>query len=868
MKSQRFLGGRRGLSLVELMVAVSIISIGVLGFVGSFRFIAHSISDSRARSLASALAQEKVENLKNTPYQKLLISTKTFANPNFAPPTVYDALNYPPETIKVGGIEFTRGVMVSLTRLSGDDIILVSANYPDSGLKFVTVYVMWQQRGEWKMLYLDNIYENPTVTTLNAVLKGVVTTSGGAGIPGTVIEILEKSDWTGTAGTGGSYTFQVYPGTYSVHASSAGHYDSTVSGVVLNDGAITTTDLTLTPIASGTVTGLVYISTNLLISQVSAGSVTFAGDVVVSTVEYVELFNPTSHFFNIAAGSSGTLLAYYDEQSGANKTNADFSWVYVTTYVAPSAYYLMASASWFYLGSGQFGNNAPGRWVRADAYYGTMHSNYIRNDKAGAVRISDAMSGRTYDTVGWDDSDHTAPLYEGRSIQSTCGVQDGLQCGDQVLRISSAPDTLSGGLYGPSYDSNDNRRDFLYRTAVCGAVGPVWAKAPTSTFGSTSTVIAGTPAVGANVTSNDLISPSTVAYLRYYSSAYASRGSLPVAQFILNGVATGTWSMLVSSGGHYSDMGNVTVYSGASTGAANGSTSPTWIMPGWANVYLATPTDGGYIGGLITNAANQPLSGITVIAGGISRTTGANGRYFASVAVGPATVVVNPGNAASAYAEFVALPNISEGELTTQNAILTQAGVLSGFITSDGTSAMPNIEVTATRNGVQFAAAVTDTSGHFYVKNLSTGTYDIKPVLDPLEVVTPSSITVSVLAAQTVAVGTFTVSGAQGKVAGSVTYAGATLTTGALILVSTISLSNLPPQIVASSAAAQGVIYAASSKADGTYEVEVRGSTSTAYRVHAYVPVTGPADVTTTQQVTTGVMVYSTKTTTVNIVIP
>lgn len=869
MKSQRFLAGHRGMSLVELMMAVSIISIGVVGFVGSFRFIAHSIGDSRARSLASALAQEKIENLKNTPYQKLLITTMTVVNNNFSPAAVYDALNYPPELISVGGIQFTRGVIVSLTRIVGDDISLVSASYPDSGLKFVTVVVMWKQRGEWKQTYLDNLYENPTVTTLNSDLKGTVKDASGNAIDGAVVEILEKADWTGTTGLTGSYSFEVYPGTYSVHASSAGYYDKTWTDVVLEDSLTTTTNFNLIRIATGSITGQVYISTNLLISQVVAATVTNTMAVAYSTVEYVELFNPTTAVININGSSSGTLVAYFDENPASDKTNAGFAWVYVSTFVAPYKYYLMANATFFYLGSGQFGPGTPGRWVHADAYYGTLGSDYIKNDKGGAIQISRASTGLVYDTVGWDDDNNTAPKYEGTSIPSTCGgVQDGLQCGDQIIRISSVPDTVSSGVYGPAYDSNDNKRDFLYRTAVCGAVGPVWGKMPSATEYSTSTVIAGTPAFGAFITANDLISPTTSAYSRNYASAYATRGNITVAEFTLTGVATGTWSMLVSSGGYYSDLGQVTVTENVPIGVPNAATVPPWRISNLNRLFLSTSTDGGYIGGLVTDANNKALSGISVIAGGVSRTTGSNGRYFAAVATGPATVVINPGNANTTYGEYVALPTISQGVLTTQDAILTQAGILKGFITSDGTSAMANIEVTATRNGAQFSAAVTDTSGHYYIKNLSTGTYDIKPVLDPLDVVTPSSITVSVIASSTVDVGVFTISGAEGKVAGSITYQGATLTTGALILVSTVSLSNLPSQVVASSSPAQGVIYAASSKADGTYEVEVRGSTSTAYRVHVYVPVTNPTIVATTQQVTTGVMVYSTGTTTLNIVIP
>jgi hypothetical protein len=57
------------------------------------------------------------------------------------------------------------------------------------------------------------------------------------------------------------------------------------------------------------------------------------------------------------------------------------------------------------------------------------------------------------------------------------------------------------------------------------------------------------------------------------------------------------------------------------------------------------------------------------------------------------------------------------------------------------------------------------------------------------------------------------------------------VTTGALILISTGVIPATPPAIVASSAAAQTVIYSGSSKADGTYSIEVRGSTTTTYRV-------------------------------------
>src|SRR5690242_2373173 len=85
----------RGATLVELMVAVGILSIGILGFFGAFRFITISLHVSRTRTLATNLAQEKIESLKNVSYYALLITTASSVDNNFTPGIVYDNSNYP-----------------------------------------------------------------------------------------------------------------------------------------------------------------------------------------------------------------------------------------------------------------------------------------------------------------------------------------------------------------------------------------------------------------------------------------------------------------------------------------------------------------------------------------------------------------------------------------------------------------------------------------------------------------------------------------------------------------------------------------------------------------------------------------------------
>ena len=120
--------------------------------------------------------------------------------------------------------------------------------------------------------------------------------------------------------------------------------------------------------------------------------------------------------------------------------------------------------------------------------------------------------------------------------------------------------------------------------------------------------------------------------------------------------------------------------------------------------------------------------------------------------------------------------------------------------------------------------------------NISTGPYTVELALDDIEAASPASPTVMVTAGGNVFAGTFTVTGALGAISGAVTLGGLHLRTGALIVVTTATLSGSPPAPPAlSSATLTGSpYYIASSLEDGTYRVEVRQSTSTPYRVYAY----------------------------------
>jgi len=856
------------MSLVELMIAVSILTVGIMGFISSFEYISKSIHISRARTLAVNLAQEKMENLKNIPYYKVQLTTDAYINTNFTPSLRYDKVSYPPEEIVIGGVTFTRAVSVSLAEVEDGSIESKSWDYPDTGMKYITVYVMWRQLGKWRYLDLDNIYENPTVDPLNSTIKGDVL-SGGSPVPNAVVRVLENPDWNDFVGADGSYTILAQAGTYSIRVTSAGYFDATANNVSVATGASATQDFTLTKIATGSVSGYAWINSGLVISQIAASTFTRLGglDPAPVDVEYVELFNPTT--FNINIGDNATGEKYvkldYDCETGGSKADASDAVInlqYVSTFVPVGHYYLIASTESFYI---------DGRLVHADAKYGTENADHIGYNDAGCLKISDAATGNAIDVVGWDDnsSGHTAPCYEGGPIpdeESDLGIcPDGIGRGNQVVRVSTPPFRTDHS-QGSAYDSGNNNLDFIYPELMCPTIPKVtgfWFHYPRTVADGPMTVISGKPAIESGVMVDDLIGKSTTTQTFYHEY---NGLQVPVATFTLVGVATGTWNVIVASVPYLAELSNVVVTENATTVVPNAVTVPAGDP--YNGLILSSSTLDGYVGGVVTDNTGNNLADIQVRAGGVTKTTNAQGLYVARVSSGIVNITANPNNQNPTYSQSVTFQTLESGQLVLQDFTLSLAGVLQGFITTDGNSILPNITVSATRGGYEYGTATSDSSGIFYLRNLSTGTYTVKPVVDPLETYSPASISATVSSTQAVHIGTFTIAGAYGTLSGNLTFNGAKLTSGALILVSTKTLAATPPSIVASSSPAQAVIYAASSKADGTFEVEVRGSTITTFNVSAYIPVLGASSVSVTTKTYSGITIHPQQETTLTITAP
>src|SRR5262249_39567425 len=139
-------------------------------------------------------------------------------------------------------------------------------------------------------------------------------------------------------------------------------------------------------------------------------------------------------------------------------------------------------------------------------------------------------------------------------------------------------------------------------------------------------------------------------------------------------------------------------------------------------------------------------------------------------------------------------------------------------------------------NGTDSAQAASDSSGYFYLQNLSTGTYTISPALDTMETASPSSLTVVLSSTGTAqSISTFTITSGIADITGQVLYASAPITTGVLIIASTATISSsLPPtQTGTSGITCSPCYYSVSSDAQGNYTLPVRNSTTT-YKIYAW----------------------------------
>jgi hypothetical protein len=863
--------GRPGVTLTELMVATVILTVGVLAGVGSFKYISLAISQSRLKTIATNLAQEKMEVLKNKPYFLLLVTTQTAVASDYDPNFVYDNGSYAPETITLWGLPpLTRAVNIDYASVSGTSVSTVTYSSNDTGMKKISVYVFWTERNTPRKVQIDSYYENPSVAALNTGFKGQVTVFGsGTGLGAALVQVVGSPKWKAYADASGNYSFQVSPGSYSLVASSAGFRSMSVSDRSVEEGVYQTWSPALTRIATGTVLAdSVYAVSPLpVISQVVASSVMANG----FDVQYIELFNPATFQINIAAVASppGTApsasryvkLGIESTCTSSPRQCDDVELVYNSTYIPAGWYYLIANTNTFVQhgivytadayysdSAGAAGTCSPDSPAVADwAPPGTRR--LIRPGHNGAAWLSNDSIG-IYEQVGWQHSGGSTP--NPNHCNGTCIPTHGLLQNDQIVRFNRP--CAADGSYARAYDSTDNANDFYYNDTGA-AVGLPYGlynsttATPALAVSRPATFLSGIPTTGGYAFAND--GNSSGVSLNDYTVSGAQGQSCKVSSLTLTGVSTGTWDVSVLTPASSGTVRGVAMGSsgGFRVKIASSTTTPVWRTAGYNYVFTDFLESGGFAVGYVYGASSdysRRLSNILVgsSAGSVARTD-AQGFYVLTLPTGAVTVTANRGfdNVEYLTSDYDAW--IPGGAVATiPDFHLPKGAILKGYVTS-GTGALPNISIQASAGGSVYEDT-SDQTGYFYISAATSPVaYAINPVLDPLQsyaaaakapcTVPSSAISCAITTpGNTVFIGTFTITGAMGTIQGSVKLNGSAITTGVLILVSGSAISDPPSALSGATAPGQTPVYAVSSQADGTYSLEVRAGTS--YNMRAFYP--------------------------------
>lgn len=109
---------KKGLTLVEVLVAIFVLTIGVAGLIASFNASSKQIRSSNNIFLASRLAQGKIEELKNMAYADLIDGTVDY------------------DTSLIGGYTATRTWAITTLVANGYKEIDINVSWSEAGRPF------------------------------------------------------------------------------------------------------------------------------------------------------------------------------------------------------------------------------------------------------------------------------------------------------------------------------------------------------------------------------------------------------------------------------------------------------------------------------------------------------------------------------------------------------------------------------------------------------------------------------------------------------------------------------------------------------------------------------------------------------------
>lgn len=803
----------RGVTLIELMIAMAILSFSVLVLIGAFGNMARVIRVSKAKTIANNLAQEKIETLKNLSYHRLLVTTSpvTSDEPGITP-FVYDEGYYPTETLAVGQIQFLRRVYIEKVNEDAGVITPQSWWQEDTGLKRITSYVLWQENDEWRILSIANIRDNINRQPLDSTITGIVL-DGFTPVLDAKVLAVQNGQYTDLTDATGNYEFSVAAGTYTLRAIKHGYFTQTVNDVYVAASSTTVQHFFLNAMGSGNIKGIAFLNNHLVLSKfcVAAG-----GD---DKLEYVQIYNPTSSTYVIdSGGSNPSYTVRFVKASDGSVTvlNPPGETIYANTSIPPDGFFLIASS-------------VTVNGVAADAYYSdsslvtNVPADRILKEEEGGLALESRgvyeVAGTTVDAIGWGRGSSPyghALAREGNGFLLPGGPgYDGLITDEYLERVAYSTSTAAlmneasaGGHSndGNAYDSNVNASDWVYNNDVANNIPHNSADAETAKTG--------TPAVDGLVFVDDGLSASGKV-LDTPTPGY----------FYVTDVATGSWLVLISSSGYSYSNSGVTVTDGSTVDLGQ--------------IHIATPATQGFATGRVVDGSANGVPNIQVSATVFSDITDSNGYFRLQLDVATYTVTANPDNIDSSYTSDVATGVVvTAGSLTViPDFEIFLGGIVEGFVTTNGTDPLPGIPVlaTVTASGAYIGSDVSDSFGYFRFYNLPVDNYTFSPQLEVGESANPGSLTKTVVSGDTVFAGSFTVTNAFGTLSGTVKKTnGDSITTGVLIMAvdSSVPIGSDPPPITSGIRNGSTYYYFATSDSDGKYSLALRGGIT--YNVAAW----------------------------------
>ncbi len=527
-----------------------------------------------------------------------------------------------------GHVTYTWLTNVQVAEENNGSIVVLPPATPDTGMKLITITVVWTENGVPRMYCVNSVLSNPNTVMSNSYFTGTVTdVTTGNPIQGAVVDIAENMGWRDTTNSLGKYTINVNIGSYEMVASAPGYFSQYLL-ISIGQNVSVTQPFALLAMSSGTVTGTAWVSNNVVISQVVQDTFTLCqdglGGLSAQHVEYIEVFNPTPLAVNLQGtpGSSwytpknpslwvmmeggGGATSDYGGEYNTTAANYSLDLTYVNSSVGSNTYFLYANTPRFMLN---------GVWVTADAYYtpgtgmgltGTTapvgtdiralpvsaippHAGYGGSSTTtpatgnwspvDAVRWVSATSGTggPPNVLGNQVILSTAMIPIGGAVTSL-----GSPAGNQIVRISSPAASAADMInFGHAYSSQNNQLDYQYPSQGYSGITYMPHNVSSGAFA----IVSGQPAAGAVVTGNDPLSTSSTAYLV---------GNPPVAQFTLPNVSTTSdafpWTVVITSGGY--TLSNAFVFiPGAGT---------TYNFPSSTTILNLSATN-GFISGTVTD---------------------------------------------------------------------------------------------------------------------------------------------------------------------------------------------------------------------------------------------------------------------------